>query len=290
MGRKSGQEVAGNTRDAKTVFSNPGRVATVLSFAIPSLVVIGILYLMVAMREGAESAMASLSSLLPVGYAFSAGMVATVNPCGFMLLPTYILYHLGTDEKTFRQERTSRRVTKALYLGLTATAGFVVVFAAAGALVAAGGQWLNSVFPVGRLVIGIGMLGLGIWLLVTGRSLGLQVASRVTITPRQNLGNVFLFGIVYAVSSLSCTLPVFLVVLGSALASPSWLDVLSQFVSYALGMGLVFVAVTIGAAFLRHAATQRLRGAVLYVKRFSALLLVGVGGYLAYDWIASTMV
>lgn len=271
-------------------FGSRGKLATALSFAIPALIVIAILYLMVALREGAESAMASLSSLLPVGYAFSAGMVATVNPCGFMLLPTYILYHLGTDEESLQQQRTARRLTKALYLGLTATAGFVAVFAVAGLLVATGGPWLNRVFPVGRLVIGIAMLVLGLWLLITGRSFGLQVASRVTITPRRNLGNVFLFGIVYAVSSLSCTLPVFLVVLGSALASSSWLDILSQFVSYALGMGLVFVAVTMGAAILRHAATRRLQGAVLYVKRFSALLLVAVGGYLAYDWIASTVV
>jgi cytochrome c biogenesis protein CcdA len=207
-----------------------------------------------------------------------------------MLLPTYILYHLGTDEEDAPRRRRSSRLTKALHLGLTATAGFIVVFALAGSLVAVGGPWLNSVFPFGRMLIGLAMVGLGIWLLVTGRSLGLNMASRVTITPRRNLGNVFLFGIVYAVSSLSCTLPVFLIVLGSALTSPSWIDVLSQFVSYALGMGLVFVLVTIGAAFLRHAATRRLQGAVLYVKRFSALLLVAVGGYLAYDWIASTVV
>jgi cytochrome c biogenesis protein CcdA len=284
------RETGDNTPASGPAFSRRGKLATVVSFVIPALVVVGFLYLMVAMREGAESAMARLSSLLPVGYAFSAGMVATVNPCGFMLLPTYILYHLGTDEKHFQEQRTSSRLSKALYLGLTATAGFVFVFAIAGALVAVGGPWLNSVFPVGRLIIGIGMLGLGIWLLITGRSLGLHIASRVTITPKRNLANVFVFGIVYAVSSLSCTLPIFLVVLGSALASPSWLDILSQFLSYALGMGLVFVIVTITAAILRRAATQRLRGAVLYVKRFSALLLVGVGAYLAYDWIASTMV
>ena len=290
MDQEAGQQAAADRADSRAAFRMRDKLATVLSFAIPALVVIGVLYLMVAMRAGAESAMASLSSLLPVGYAFSAGMVATVNPCGFMLLPTYILYHLGTDERSLGKRRTSSRLTKALYLGLTATAGFVVVFSVAGALVAVGGQWLNRAFPVGRLVIGTGMIGLGLWLLITGKSLGLQVASRVTITPRRNLGNVFVFGIVYAVSSLSCTLPIFLVVLGSALASPSWLDVISQFVSYALGMGLVFVAVTIGAAILRHAVTRRLQGAVLYVKRFSALLLVGVGAYLAYDWFASTMV
>jgi cytochrome c biogenesis protein CcdA len=33
--------------------------------------------------------MANLTELLPVGYAFAAGMVASVNPCGFFMLPSY---------------------------------------------------------------------------------------------------------------------------------------------------------------------------------------------------------
>jgi cytochrome c biogenesis protein CcdA len=184
----------------------------------------------------------------------------------------------------------TRRAVRGLYLGAAATLGFVAIFAAAGSLVAIGGQWLNGVFPYGRLLIGLGMAGLGVWLLITGRSLGIAAASRVTLTPKRNIGNVFVFGMVYAISSLSCTLPIFLVVVGSALTSESWLDVLTQFISYALGMGFVFVALTVGAALLRQAVTQKLRGMVLYVKRFSSLLLVGVGGYLVYDWVASVVI
>ena len=30
--------------------------------------------------------------------AFSAGMVATVNPCGFAMLPAYLSYFLGLEE------------------------------------------------------------------------------------------------------------------------------------------------------------------------------------------------
>ena len=29
------------------------------------------------------------------GYAFAAGMLATLNPCGFTLLPAYLSYYLG---------------------------------------------------------------------------------------------------------------------------------------------------------------------------------------------------
>ena len=34
--------------------------------------------------------------------AFSAGMVATVNPCGFALLPAYLSYFLGLEEAELR--------------------------------------------------------------------------------------------------------------------------------------------------------------------------------------------
>jgi cytochrome c biogenesis protein CcdA len=47
--------------------------------------------------------MANLATPLPVGYAFIAGMVASVNPRGFLLQPSYISYHLGTEEGAFSQ-------------------------------------------------------------------------------------------------------------------------------------------------------------------------------------------
>ena len=59
-----------------------------------------------------------------------------------------------------------------------------------------------------------------------------------------------------AIGSLSCTLPAFLVVVGSSLASEGFADSLAQFVWYALGMGSILVAVTIGAALFRGAVDR----------------------------------
>lgn len=56
------------------------------------------------------------------------------------------------------------------------------------------------------------MIVVGLWLLFTHRTLGIMAASRVTVSPQRNLRNVFMYGIVYAIGSLSCTLPIFLVV------------------------------------------------------------------------------
>ena len=32
-----------------------------------------------------------------VAFAFGAGMLSTVNPCGFALLPAFLAYNLGSD-------------------------------------------------------------------------------------------------------------------------------------------------------------------------------------------------
>jgi cytochrome c biogenesis protein CcdA len=262
-----------------------GRLALISSFAIPALAVVAILFLLISLRDGAEAAMSNLANLLPVGYAFAAGMVASVNPCGFFMLPSYISYHLGTEEAGFYETHVAHRAVKALLLGGVATVGFVVVFAAIGSIISTGGYWLVTVFPYAGVAIGVAMIGLGLWLLVTRRSIGILAASRVSITPQRNLRNVFLFGIGYAVGSLSCTLPVFLVVVGSALATQGFAASFGQFIGYAMGMGAILVAVTLGSALFRGTVARWLRVAVPYVHRMSALFLLGAGAYLIYYWV-----
>jgi cytochrome c biogenesis protein CcdA len=129
------------------------------------------------------------------------------------------------------------------------------------------------------------MIVLGVWLLVMHRTIGIMAASRVAISPQRNLGNVFLFGIVYAIGSLSCTLPIFLVVVGGSLANQGLLAALGQFIGYALGMGTVLIAVTVGTALFRETVSRLLRRIVPHVHRVSALFLVGAGAYLIYYWV-----
>jgi hypothetical protein len=112
-------------------------LAIAATFVIPAALVIGLLFLLISFRGGIEAGVANLTLLLPVGYAFAAGMVASVNPCGVLMLPTYVLYQLRTDPTS---SSTARRAFKALLLAVVVTAGFIVVFAAAGAIITAGGR------------------------------------------------------------------------------------------------------------------------------------------------------
>ena len=262
-----------------------GRRAVVISFVIPTVLVVALLFLLVSIRGNLEAAMANLSRLLPVGYAFAAGMVASVNPCGVLMLPSYVFYQLESDEEG---HSVARRVLKGLLVAAVATAGFVVIFAVAGFIIAAGGRWLIAVFPYAGLLIGVAMMGLGVWLLATRRTLGILAASRVTVSPQRTLGNMFLFGIAYAIGSLSCTLPIFLVVVGGGLASQGWAVSFGQFIGYALGMGTVLVAVTLGTALFRHATLGWMQRLTPHVHRLGAMFLIGAGAYLIYYWVFQT--
>lgn len=257
----------------------------VLAFILPLVVVAILLALLVFVRNRAETAVANVAGLLPFGWAFAAGMVSSVNPCGFFMLPAYLSYQLGTEEAGFYTSSALVRGAKALRLGLVTTSGFIVVMALVGYVIGVGGRWLVQVFPYAGVAVGVLLAALGLWLLATHRTFGIQAASRVTITPQRSLRNVFLFGIAYAVGSLSCTLPIFLLVVGSALVSQGATASLGQFISYGLGMGTILVAVTVGAALFQDAVARSLRVVIPYVQRVSAFFLIAAGGYLVYYWV-----
>ena len=142
----------------------------------------------------------------PLAYAFGVGMVATVNPCGFAMLPAYLSFFLGLEEA---DDDTRGSVLHALVIGATVTAGFLLVFGVLGILLDGALSSLQDWLPWVTIVLGVLLVLLGIALL-TGRSVTLRIP-----TPRQRgdgsqLLSVFVFGVSYALVSLSCTIPLFI--------------------------------------------------------------------------------
>ncbi len=130
------------------------------------------------------------------------------------------------------------------------------------------------------------MIGIGLWLVITNQTLSLGRKKDIHLRDSNSLGGAIFFGFSYALASLSCTLPIFLVVVGSALGGEAtlWLG-LSQFAAYALGMGLVVLIVFIGAGLFKRALGRWLRKVTPLVHRMSSIFLIGAGVYLVYYWI-----
>ena len=237
-----------------------------------------------------QAGVSTFARLLPLGYAFAAGMVATANPCGILLLPSLVAFYLSRGEdKSPRDVSVARRAGRALVLGLMATLGFVALFGGVGLIIGVGGRAIAAYFPIGGLLIGVGLVVLGAWLALTGQGFGILAASQAMgrVELRHDLRSLFLFGVAYAVTSLACTLPIFLVVVGPALAAGSVVSAAGQFVSYALGMGSVLTIVILGAAFFQGLVQRSIRRIVPYVHRLSASFLLGAGLFVVHYWAKS---
>ncbi len=97
----------------------------------------------------------------------------------------------------------------------------------------------------------------------------------------------FLFGLAYGAASLSCTLPAFLAVVGSSLASGGDLAGAGRFFGFGLGMAAVLMTLTLALAFFKQGLVRWLRRAVPYVQLASAIFLVLAGAYVIFYWLSS---
>ncbi|MBI4082237.1 MAG: cytochrome c biogenesis protein CcdA [Candidatus Lambdaproteobacteria bacterium] len=242
-----------------------------------------------SLQVAAANALDALAAYLPVGYAFGAGMVSTVNPCGFAMLPAYLALYLGTGSADFYRRPAPVRGVRALWISAAMTAGFVLLFGVVGSVVAVGGRLVISAMPWMGLLIGVALLLFGLWML-TGRSLSAGVFHRLAERigdPRNVSGRgFFLYGIAFGAASLSCTLPIFLTVVGSAITAEGMASGLAQFIGYALGMGAVVLALTLSAALVKEGLlVRRMRRVLPYVQPLSASLLVLAGGFIVYYWL-----
>jgi len=232
-----------------------------------------------------------VANMLPFGYAFGAGMVSAVNPCGFAMLPVYLTLYLGAKESEFRQKSVFFRLLKAFWIAFVVTAGFALLFGLVGAIVSAGGSFLMGVMPWLAVFVGIGLMFLGVWMLL-GNTISshffLAVAGRISDPRKMSVLGFFLFGIAFGATSLSCTLPIFLMVVGSSVAAGDFSGGLLQFLSYILGMGSVMLILTLGIALVKEGVVVgTLRKILPYVQKISALLLLLAGGYIVYYWLSS---
>jgi cytochrome c biogenesis protein CcdA len=232
--------------------------------------------------------MNALAVLLPFGYSFGAGMVSTVNPCGFSLLPAYLSLYLGGRDDGTASSNPLLRGGKALVIGIAVTLGFVILFSVVGVIIWAGGHFLMRYLSWLGLFVGAVLACLGLFLLA-GKSVYTSIPPRLANligNPKsQGFNTYFLFGIGYGMASLGCTLPVFLVVVGSAIKSQGLTGGLFQFISYSLGMGAVLTVLALSFALFKGGLATYLSRALPYMGRVAGALLLVSGSYQIHYWL-----
>ena len=220
-------------------------------------------------------------------FAFAAGLASAVNPCGFAMLPAYLGLYLGSGTAG-ESPAPVRQLAQALLVGLAVTAGFVVLFGIAGGVIGLGASFVVSFIPWIGLIIGVLLTITGAWLVGGGKiytGIAAQAAARIGDPGQVSVKGYFLFGVSYGIASLSCTLPIFLAVLGLSAADSGFLKTVSNFLLFAMGMGLVIMALTLGIAFFRSAMVGGLRRALPYIQPIGYWLMVIAGAYIIFYWL-----
>ena len=137
-------------------------------------------------------------------------------------------------------------------------------------------------------------IGVGIALVVLGIAM-LRGFKPMISLPRMERGtgggsmlNMFVFGVSYAVASLSCTIGVFLAVVGTSVPGASFTSQLGGFLSYGAGMGLLATILTLAVGFGKKNIVTNFKKLLPRINFISGLILVPVGVYVflygVWDW------
>jgi len=220
-----------------------------------------------------------------IGLAFAAGLVAALNPCGFAMLPAYLLL-VVRGQQSGEQAVTPRGLAplgRALAATVGMALGFLTVFGVFGLLTISAASTVQRYLPYGTVVIGVVLVILGVWLLA-GRELTALTprAMRARWAPTVRLGSMYGYGVSYAIASLSCTIGPFLAVTAAGLRGGSVVGSVAIYLAYVAGLTLVVGVLAVAAAAASSVLADRLRRILPFVNRISGALLVLVGLYVGY--------
>lgn len=205
-------------------------------------------------------------------FAFVLGASTFFAPCAFPLLPGYVSYYVGRDEGG-TAETVTTDLLRAVVIGLVVSAGFFVVYGALGGIVLVFGKRLLGNITLLELLVGVVMIGLGS-AMVAGYDLTI---SHVQLPERRrSVAGFFVFGVLYAAAAAGCTASLFFgVVVNGLLLDP--LAGVGTLLAYALGMSVVMIAITAGAALGRDLLVRRLAAQTGRIQRVAGALLIVAG-------------
>jgi cytochrome c-type biogenesis protein len=218
-------------------------------------------------------------------YALTVGMVVTVNPCGFAMLPAYLSSFLGLSARASERKNSTASLTRALTVSAAVTAGFLSIFLVLGTVSRAAADKFTSISQ--WLTIGI-----GVTLVAIGIAMAFGYKPRI-LTPKiekggggRTFGSMFLFGVSYAVASLGCSIGLFTGVVFTGGRNLGIVSGATLFLAYGLGFGLVLTTLTVSLALAQGGFLKALRRTMQFVDRASAVLLILAGLYVAWYGLA----
>jgi len=242
--------------------------------------------LLLPLLQGAESAglsdTLSGSPLLAVAVLFGAGILTSLTPCIYPMIPITASVITGTARKDQRKRRT-------VGLTLTYVTGLALLYALLGLAAGLSGTLFGAVSASPWALLGIGNLLL-LFSLFMLDVLPLPVPRRLLewAATREggSYGAVFLLGATSGVVAAPCGAPAFAVVLTWVAATQAGVMGFAYLFSFSLGMTAILAVVGIFSGAL--ATLPRSGRWMVWMKRAAGILMIAMAQYYfvkaGYNW------
>jgi len=216
-------------------------------------------------------------------YSFVLGVLAAVNPCGFVLLPTYLLFFLGTREEP--NLGTSERLGRALRVSAGVSIGFLGVFFVIGVISRLFTQWIELNAKYAALAIGVVLVVGGVRML-TGWTPKFATPE-IGGTSEKTFRATVVYGVAYAVASIGCTIGFLTTAIFGSIAINGFVSGVISILLYGIGMAMLVTALTVSLAFAKTGIVTVIKNRLGVIQRLAALLVTLTGLYLVLYWYAA---
>ena len=213
-------------------------------------------------------------------YSFMLGILAAVNPCGFVLLPAYLLYFLGIDSVNPAAQRAPIR--RALLVSAAVSSGFMLVFLVIGTISRLFTQWIELNAKYAGLLIGLALVVMGLAMLAGWKPS--FITPSISGERDRSLRAMFIFGIAYAVASIGCTIGFLTTAIFGSIGLNGFASGVLSIVLYGAGMGLLVSTLTVTLAVAKGGLLRVLKNGLRYMDKLAAGFIVLTGLYLTWYW------
>jgi cytochrome c-type biogenesis protein len=218
-----------------------------------------------------------VSSQTVLTIAFVAGVFATFNPCGFAMLPAYLsLAILDSSDQTSRRNQVVKALKFSGLMGL----GIVGIFSLFSLIIFPISTSIQRYLPYVTTLIGLAIIVFGVALIFKGPVL-LRKLWSPSVAPTGSCKTYILYGVTFALGSISCTIGPFLAVTSTTLGG-TYLQSLLTYVFYGLGFTVTIAILAIATALSRELLIKKIRGAGGVIEKVMGGFMVVVGLYLIY--------
>lgn len=211
--------------------------------------------------------------LVLLSLAFSAGLFTFFSPCTIAVFPMYLAYLLRL--------KGNNTLILSVIASLLVSMGASLVFLVLG---------FSSSIVVMMLLSNYGFIKIALGLILI--TLGLTTLSSrefVFSVPIPSMGfaggfylTSLLYGVVYAFASLSCSLPVFLMIVFASASSGGLFGLFLSFLAFSFGLIIPMCVLSFLTVYSRSLVEKAYRSTIPYIKRLSGFLLIVAGFYLMF--------